>query len=66
SVKPIPVEDAQTQRPAAPTAPAQADGLPDILPAFSGPDDLRTAIIYYEILGKPLSLRGTSDHLIGL
>jgi len=61
-----PVEDAPAQPLIRETASAQADDLPDILPELSGPDDLRTAILYYEILGKPLSLRGTSDHLIGL
>jgi len=30
-----------------------------VLPAFSGPDDLRKAILYTEILGKPISLRET-------
>jgi hypothetical protein len=61
-----PLQDAPAHPLLRETAPAEPDDLPDILPAFSGPDDLRTAIIYYEILGKPLSLRGTSDHLIGL
>jgi hypothetical protein len=60
------VEDAPAQPLAREAAPAEGDDLTDILPELSGPDDLRTAIIYYEILGKPLSLRGTSDHLIGL
>lgn len=61
-----PVQDAPAQPLARETVPAEADDLTDILPELSGPDDLRTAILYYEILGKPLSLRGTSDHLIGL
>ncbi len=60
------IEDAPAQPLAHETAPTEAEDLPDILPELSGPDDLRTAILYYEILGKPLSLRGTSDHLIGL
>lgn len=29
----------------------------DLLPDFSNADDLRRAVLYYEILGKPLSLR---------
>jgi len=61
-----PVEDVPAQPLVREAAPAEGDDLTDILPELSGPDDLRTAILYYEILGKPLSLRGTSDHLIGL
>ncbi len=30
------------------------------------PDKLKRAILHYEILGKPLSLRGPSEHIIGL
>ena len=29
-------------------------------------DSLKRAILHYEILGKPLSLRGPSEHIIGL
>lgn len=32
----------------------------------SDPNDLRRAILYYEILGKPVSLRDSSDPVIGL
>ncbi len=45
---------------------AEVDYLSKILPDFSGPDDLKKGILYYEILGKAVSLRGPSDHLIGL
>ena len=61
-----PVESARTQRFVRQEPKPEADDLIDILPDFSGPDDLRRAIIYYEILGKPLSIRGRTDHLIGL
>jgi len=30
------------------------------------PDDLRRAILYYEIIGKPVSLRDSSESVIGL
>ena len=32
----------------------------------SDPDDLKRAILYYEILGKPVSLRDSTDSVIGL
>jgi len=32
----------------------------------SDPEALRRAILHYEILGKPLSLRGQGEHIIGL
>ena len=46
--------------------PPDVDYLSKILPDLSGPDDLKKGILYYEILGKAVSLRGPSDHLIGL
>jgi hypothetical protein len=33
---------------------------------YSDPDKLRRAILHYEILGKPLSLRGPGEQIIGL
>jgi hypothetical protein len=36
------------------------------LPDFSDSDSLRRAILYYEILGKPVSLRNSSDPFMGL
>jgi len=33
---------------------------------YADPDELRRAILHYEILGKPLSLRGPGEHIIGL
>jgi len=32
---------------------------------YADPDELRRAILHYEILGKPLSLRGPGEHVIG-
>jgi len=34
--------------------------------ALDDPDALRRAILYYEILGKPVSMRRPGEHLIGL
>jgi len=44
----------------------QARYLAEILLDYSDPDDLRRAILHYEILGRPLSLRDPSQHIIGL
>ena len=33
---------------------------------FADPEDLKRAILHYEILGKPMSLRGPSEQIIGL
>lgn len=35
----------------------QAETVVDVLPSLENPDDLVSAILYYEILGKPLALR---------
>jgi hypothetical protein len=35
----------------------QAQHLPELLQDYADPDNLRRAILHYEILGKPLSLR---------
>ena len=40
--------------------------LSEILLDYSDPDELKRAILHYEILGRPLSLRGPSQHIIGL
>jgi len=42
-----------------------ADYLPEILSDYADPDQLRRAILHYEILGRPLSLRASSAHIIG-
>ncbi|MHC4507813.1 MAG: hypothetical protein ACYTAO_02500 [Planctomycetota bacterium] len=39
--------------------------LPDLLSDYTDPDQLRRAILHYEILGKPLALREPPDSLIG-
>jgi len=40
--------------------------LSEVLLYYDDPEDLRTAILHYEILGRPLSLRGPSGQIIGL
>ena len=40
--------------------------LSEVLLDYADPDDLRMAILHYEILGRPLSLRGPSGQIIGL
>ncbi len=38
----------------------------EVLADFTDPEDLRMAILHYEILGRPLSLRDPSGQIIGL
>lgn len=38
----------------------------EILLDVSSPKDIRKAILHYEILGKPLSLRGPGEQIVGL
>ncbi len=40
--------------------------LSEVLADFTDPEDLRMAILHYEILGRPLSLRDPSGLFIGL
>jgi len=42
----------------------QTKYLAEILLDYDDPEKLRRAILHYEILGKPLSLRGPSEHII--
>ncbi|MBN2592170.1 MAG: hypothetical protein JXA81_01585 [Sedimentisphaerales bacterium] len=44
----------------------ESEYLSKLLTDYSDPDELRRAILHYEILGKPLSLRNPSDDSIGL
>ncbi len=44
----------------------QARYLSEIMLDYSDPDDLKRAILHYEILGRPLSLRDPSGRIIGL
>jgi hypothetical protein len=38
----------------------------ELLLDYADPEELRRAILHYEILGKPLSMRGPSEQIIGL
>lgn len=44
----------------------QGRQLLEILMDYSDPDELKRAILHYEILGKPLSLRDPTGQIIGL
>ena len=50
----------------APSEIPQAKHLAEILLDYSDPDELKRAILHYEILGRPLALRGSSGSVIGL
>lgn len=58
------VEGLKEKRAAMP-AEIQAKYLSEILSDYDDPEKLRRAILHYEILGKPLSLRDPSEHIIG-
>ncbi len=49
-----------------PSKTEQPETVIESLLGFDDPDLLRKAILHYEILGKPLSLRGPSEHTAGL
>jgi hypothetical protein len=53
-------ESTEAIGPQASPAQEEAAYLPGILSAYADPEQLRTAILHYEILGKPLSLRDPS------
>lgn len=44
----------------------QTKQLVEILSDYSDPEELRRAILHYEILGKPLALRSNTGSIIGL
>ncbi len=50
----------------APVETPQAKQLSEILLDYSDPDELKRAILHYEILGRPLALRDPSGRIIGL
>ncbi len=60
------VKKLKDKRIVAPSEIPQVKHLAEILSAYSDPDELKRAILHYEILGKPLSLRGPSGQIIGL
>jgi len=60
------VKKLEDKRIDAPSEIPQAKHLAEILLDYSDPNDLKRAILHYEILGKPLSLRGPHGQVIGL
>ncbi len=49
-----------------PSKTEQPETVIESLLGFDDPDLLRKAILHYEILGRPLSLRSPSEHIAGL
>lgn len=49
-----------------PSETAQPPATIEPLLDYADTDELKRAILHYEILGRPLSLRGPSEHIIGL
>ncbi|MHC4110672.1 MAG: hypothetical protein ACYSUY_06330 [Planctomycetota bacterium] len=60
------IKKLKDKRIGAPSEIPQAKHLAEILSDYSDPDELKRAILHYEILGKPLALRGSSGSVIGL
>lgn len=61
-----PVEGLQAGYGPAATHEVEYEPAFEFLLDYEDPDQLRRAILHYEILGKPLSLRGGQEHIIGL
>jgi hypothetical protein len=59
------VSKATAQSPAAEEGPG-VSYLEDLLTGEAGPDELKRAILYSEIIGKPLCLRSQAGHVIPL
>ena len=51
----------QDEQASEPAEMQESEYLSEILTDYADPDELRRAILHYEILGKPLSLRNPSD-----
>jgi len=60
------LEPLEGKRAAMPAEIQPAKYLSEILSDYENPERLRSAILHYEILGKPVSLRDPSEHIIGL
>ena len=60
------VKKLATRRTDIPGEVPEAEHLPEILSDYADPDELKRAILHYEILGRPLSLRDPSGQIIGL
>ena len=60
------VKKLKDKRISTPSEIPQAKHLAEILLDYSDPNELKRAILHYEILGRPLALRGLSGSVIGL
>jgi len=60
------IKGLQDKRASEPAQIPESEYLSELLTDYSDPDELRRAILHYEILGKPLSLRNPSDERKGL
>jgi hypothetical protein len=60
-----PIEKLHDYRPSAAEKPPGPEFSPAFLPAYDDPEQLRRAILHYEILGKPLALRDPGGQIIG-
>ncbi len=60
------LEELKDKRIDAPSEIPQAKHLAEILSDYSDPDELKRAILHYEILGRPIALRGSSGSVSGL
>ena len=61
-----PVIQLEDKRAAVPAEMPETEYLPGLLLDYADPEELRRAILHYEILGRPLSLRDPSGDIIGL
>jgi hypothetical protein len=55
----------QDKQAAVPAEMLESEYLSELLLDYTDPEELRRAILHYEILGRPLSLRDPSGNLIG-
>lgn len=60
------VKGLQDKRALEPEQMPESEYLSELLTDYADPEELRRAILHYEILGKPLSLRNPSEDSIGL
>jgi len=62
-----PLKELEDKHVGVPSETAQPEAvLEELLLDYADTDELKKAILHYEILGRPLSLRGPSEQIIGL
>jgi len=61
-----PLKGLEDMRTGIPSETAQPEAAIEPLLDYDDTDELKRAILHYEILGRPLSLRGPSEQIIGL